>query len=249
MSRIDYDDRYRKIYDEEAGRYDESRFTDRKGRFDRDYKNDIILGVLRRHGLLSAQTTIIDMAAGTGRITHFLAEHSSAKLVATDISREMLSVNQHALPEDCRDRVEFKVTSMKKLDLPDRCADAVTVGSFFYLIPRQDYRLYTTDIGRVLKPGGILIAEVSNALALMSPRSFLRVAVHRHLRRKQVTSHVYPWQIGRLFRGFHADEVIGASYPVVSKRYETYARYSRLLGRSPGFRYLGGKCTLVLRTS
>lgn len=247
MTRIDYDKHYARVYNDEAGRYDERRFTGRRGRFDHDYKNEVVLAVLGQHRLLGAGATIVDIAAGTGRITHYLAEHSSAKIIAADVSEEMLSVNRQTLPAHSRDRVEFKVMSMKKLDLPDRCADAVTIGSFFYLIPREDYDAYTSDVLRVLKPGGVLIADVSNALALINPRNFLRIAVRRHLRRKQVTSYVYPWEIGRLFSGFHVHDVMGASYPVVSRHYEIYARYSTLLGHSPGLKYLGGKCILVLR--
>jgi ubiquinone/menaquinone biosynthesis C-methylase UbiE len=246
-SGIDYDRRYAKIYGEEAGQYDENRFGGRRGRFDRDYKNAVILNVLRGRGLLAAENTIIDIAAGTGRITHYLAARSSAVIVAIDISKEMLALNECGLPAAARSRVEYRVMSVKELDLPDGTADGATLGSFLYLIPREDYAAYTSDIRRILKPGGILVAEVANALGLVNPRNFVRVAVHRHLRRKRVKSHVYPWEVRRLFPGFDLEEVVGASYPVVSKRYETYAGYSRAMGRSPGLKHLGGKCTLVLR--
>jgi ubiquinone/menaquinone biosynthesis C-methylase UbiE len=247
MSHQDYDDQYRRAYNLAASGYDKTRFGHRKGVFDRDFKTEVILDVLEQRGLLGNNALVVDFAAGTGRITHALARYPYAKVIALDIAEEMLRINEETLPKAWGSRVEYRIASMKATGLAGERFDAATLGSFLYLLPREVYPAYLKDVRRVLKPGGILIAEIANAFSLASPLNFARVLVRRHILRKRVTSHLYPWEWKRAFHGFEIEEAIGTTYPALTSSYRTYARYSKRLGRSHLLKYVGGKCTVVLR--
>lgn len=96
---------------------------------------------------------VVDLAAGTGRLTRLL-QPSGARVIPVEPVAEMRA----SLP----DAVEGTAESMP---LPDESADAVTVGQAFHWF---DGPAAVGEIARVLKPGGTL-ALVWNAQAGLAP--------------------------------------------------------------------------------
>jgi SAM-dependent methyltransferase len=96
---------------------------------------------------------VLDLAAGTGKLTRGLAAHGR-ELVAVDPSEAMLAELRHAVPG-----AEALVGTAEAIPLPDASVDAVTVAQAFHWF---DYRPALREIGRVLRPGGVL-AMVWNA--------------------------------------------------------------------------------------
>jgi len=226
---------HRARYDAAAPTYDRTRFGDRRGDLARRVKNAAVLRLLRRSGLLEPGRRILDAATGTGRICRELAA-TPADIVGIDISRAMLA--------ECRatthGRVGLLQADLKALGFPAETFDAVTLGSFLYLVPAAAYGAFTADLRRVLKPGGRLVCEVANSFTLFNPRNLWRIA--RWRRQRAVKSYVPPWRLEGLVPGFTCESVTGVEYPVWIGD-----RLARVFGRTPGVRAAGGKYIAVLR--
>jgi ubiquinone/menaquinone biosynthesis C-methylase UbiE len=242
-----YPKHYKEVYNEDARFYDQSRFGDTGSRHAKQVKNDLILDILDRNKLLSEDTRIIDIATGTGRIAHDLVKKNFSRVFAADISRGMLEQNKANLDEKYHGKMAWTNANMKSLPFPDNSFDVVTIGSFFYLIPLDEYHGFTTDIHRILKPNGLFICEVSNTMGIFNPFSAMKVLIHKYWKKKKVKSYVNPWNIRRLFRNFSLEDFYGVEYPVISGNYGFYKRLTLFLGRFPITRLLGGKFLLVLR--
>ncbi|MEA2448380.1 MAG: hypothetical protein QOG63_312 [Thermoleophilaceae bacterium] len=103
--------------------------------------------------------TVVDLAAGTGKLTVGLVR-TRARVVAVEPSAGMIARLRAALPA-----VEAIEATAEAIPLPDASADAVTVGQAFHWFA-NDTAL--AEIQRVLKPGGRL-ALVWNRRDLSDP--------------------------------------------------------------------------------
>ena len=241
------DARYKKIYDSGAVGYDHDRFTRRPDAYAKRFKNELIVEILDRHNLLAPATRILDVPSGTGRVTHTLLKTNVGHICAADISPEMLRVNEGTLTRQQRERVRFVEANMKQLPVEANSFDAAVMASFFYLVPSPEYREYIRDVCRALRPGGILIAEISNALPAYNPKNLAYVLLHKHFRRQAVKSYVYCWQIRDLFFPLVPTELWGVEFPLIGKTYHAYRSLSKsLMGRNP-WKLLSGKFTVVLQ--
>jgi ubiquinone/menaquinone biosynthesis C-methylase UbiE len=100
--------------------------------------------VVERLGL-GRGTTVVDVAAGTGKLTRQLAA-TGARVVAVEPLGEMRTQLEVVLPD-----VESVAASAEALPLPDGSADAITVGSAMHWF---DLDLALPEFHRVLRPGG-----------------------------------------------------------------------------------------------
>jgi ubiquinone/menaquinone biosynthesis C-methylase UbiE len=91
--------------------------------------------------------TVIDLAAGTGKLTVGLAR-TRARVVAVEPSAGMLARLRAALPG-----VEALEGTAEAIPLPDASADAVTVAQAFHWFATEEA---LAEIQRVLNPGGRL---------------------------------------------------------------------------------------------
>jgi len=244
MVRTGYVKHYQQVYTDGAADYDRSRFGSLRGQFAKRLKNERMLDILRRYGLLRPDARLLDLATGTGRIAHELLFEPVSRVFGADLTRAMLLRNQAGAPAG---RLALTQADMKRLAFRADTFDAVTIGSFFYLVPEAEYAAFTNDIWRVLKPGGLLVCEVSNSLTLFNPLNLGRIAHHKHVKKKSVKSYVAPVSLGRAFPKFQLEEVVGVEFPLLGKSYRLYRFFNRFLGRLPLLRWTGGKVIAVLR--
>jgi SAM-dependent methyltransferase len=102
---------------------------------------------------------IVDLGAGTGKLTRLLAARGR-DVVAVDPSAEMLARLASRSPE-----IETHVGSAESLPLPDDSADLIVCAQAWHWVEPV---AASAEVGRVLKPGGVL-ALVWNARDIRIP--------------------------------------------------------------------------------
>jgi ubiquinone/menaquinone biosynthesis C-methylase UbiE len=102
---------------------------------------DAIAALLERFGA----GTVLDLAAGTGKLTRILAEQADT-VVAVEPVDGMREVLRQQLPH-----VRTLSGTAESIPLPDGCVDAVFVAEAFHWF---DPPVAAAEIARVLKPGG-----------------------------------------------------------------------------------------------
>ena len=108
------------------------------------YPDDLIAVVARELGL-TATSTVLDLGAGTGKLTRLLAPRVG-RVIAVDPSSAMLDELHQQLPE-----VEAVVGTAEAIPVSDESVDAVFVGEAFHWFRTTQA---CAEIARVLTAGG-----------------------------------------------------------------------------------------------
>ncbi|TAJ19557.1 MAG: methyltransferase domain-containing protein [Dehalococcoidia bacterium] len=105
---------------------------------------------------------VLETAAGTGVVTRALLKHlpADARLVATDISEDMLAIGRSEVPAD--PRLEWRQADAQALAFPDASFDVVVCQFGVMFFP--DKALAMREARRVLKPGGTLLLNTWDSL-------------------------------------------------------------------------------------
>jgi SAM-dependent methyltransferase len=117
-----------------------------------EYPPDAIAWLVDRLDLRPGRT-VLDLAAGTGKLTRGLVG-TGAHVIAVEPGEQMLAQLHRVLPD-----VEALVGGAEAIPLDDDSVDAVTVGSAFHWF-RHDEAV--PELHRVLRPGGA-VALIWNA--------------------------------------------------------------------------------------
>lgn len=106
---------------------------------------------------LHATGTMLDLGTGPGHIPLLIAaENPSAKIMAIDLSREMLRIARAKLSATTfADRIEFQLADVKALPFEDHSFETVFSNTILHHIPQPLAML--SETWRVLKPGGVLL--------------------------------------------------------------------------------------------
>jgi trans-aconitate methyltransferase len=107
---------------------------------------------------LKGDETVVDAGCGSGRLTRLLLERlPNGRVIAVDVSPQMIESARRHLEPDFGTRVEFLQKDLLELGL-EAAADAIFSTATFHWIPDQ-LRLYV-NLARALKPGGRLLAQM-----------------------------------------------------------------------------------------
>lgn len=106
---------------------------------------------------------IVDVGAGTGRLTTVLAPNAKS-MIALDASKSMLEVNAARLKEAGLTNWTTKVADHRELPLGDQSADLIVAGwTIGYLASanvqnwKQNIHVIIAEMKRVLRPNGTII--------------------------------------------------------------------------------------------
>jgi SAM-dependent methyltransferase len=108
------------------------------------YPADAIAAVARELGI-TATSTVLDLAAGTGKLTRVLVP-LAGRVIAVDPSRSMLAQLREQLPS-----VEVRTGTAEAILAVDGSVDAVFVAQAFHWFRSAEV---SAEIARVLAPGG-----------------------------------------------------------------------------------------------
>lgn len=110
----------------------------------------------RMRGLLSATDSVFELGCGTGTTALKLAPHVK-RIVATDVSPEMIAIaREKAVAENCKN-IEFAVATADRLPSTDAAFDAVLELNVLHLLPGRERVL--AEVRRILRPGGVFISK------------------------------------------------------------------------------------------
>jgi SAM-dependent methyltransferase len=143
-----------------------------------DYPAGAIVWLVERLGLRAGRT-VVDLAAGTGKLTRLLVP-SGAEVIAVEPIAEMRAKIERARALE---------GTAEAIPLPDASADAVTVAQAFHWF-RADEAL--AEIHRVLRPGGGL-ALVWNVRDESDPIHAAVSDILAPLERETPRRHRHPW--------------------------------------------------------
>jgi ubiquinone/menaquinone biosynthesis C-methylase UbiE len=108
------------------------------------YPDDAVRWIGREFGL-GRHSTVLDLAAGTGKLTRVLARHAG-----TVVAVEPLAEMRALLPKTCPAAAVLEGDA-EAIPLADGSVDAVTVGEAFHWFATA---CAIVEIARVLRPGG-----------------------------------------------------------------------------------------------
>ena len=227
----------RDAYDREASRYDARRYDSAEGRLFSELEIDI----LRSWLTLKRGVRILDVPAGTGRLTLALAQ-SGATVVGADVSAGMLSVAASKCREAGVSHAHVTQGDGSRLPFADDTFDAVVSFKFFHLVPNDRKRAFIQEMARVLKPGQPLIVEFNSpfyGVFLAGIRYYFFKKRPGGMRKKCL----FPDQVKPLFEGLEVTRRIGVKLPMSAAiaRVIGRERTDRLnlwIGNLPGLRYL-----------
>jgi ubiquinone/menaquinone biosynthesis C-methylase UbiE len=105
---------------------------------------------------------VLEIACGTGIVTRKLRDSlpASARLVATDLNEAMIAYAKHKFQSN--ESVEFKQADATELPFADSSFDAVVCQFGLMFFPDKDRAM--REVHRVLKPGGVYVFNVWDAI-------------------------------------------------------------------------------------
>ena len=95
---------------------------------------------------------VLEIATGPGLLAKHVAP-AAKRMIATDYSDGMIA---EAKKGDCPDNLTFEVADAMNLPYADGSFDAVLIANALHIVPDPEKAL--SEIRRVLRPGGIMIA-------------------------------------------------------------------------------------------
>lgn len=121
----------------------------------------------------------LEIASGTGRVTHHLREVLSpkARLVASDISPDMLAIAKEKLKNE---DIEWRIIDAQDLPFEENSLDLVVCCFGYMFVPDKEKAF--SEAYRVLRPGGMLILTTWDKLETIGVS-----AAYRHLVKNYLT--------------------------------------------------------------
>jgi ubiquinone/menaquinone biosynthesis C-methylase UbiE len=120
----------------------------------------------------------LELACGTGRVTRHLrnAIPANAKLIASDISSDMMAVAKEKLSSA---NIDWQIIDAAELPFDDNSIDLV-VCCFGYMFVPDKVKAYD-EVHRILKPGGMLLITTWDKLEHNGASYVCRMIVEKYL--------------------------------------------------------------------
>lgn len=191
-------------------------------------------------GPTSEATVHVDVPVGTARFFCYLRDRGrSHRMFGFDLSPGMLSAGREKANKRA-ERLSLALGDAFHLPLADESVDILTSMRFFHLLPKRYWPDLLTEMYRVLRPGGFLVAEMRNPLR-GGPVALVVECRDQWFRAGQPHAYVWPNQLRSLFGSWERVEGRGAGVdglawlstvlPKTARRLHRIARYAP-------FRYL-----------
>lgn len=116
-----------------------------------------------RLGKMTPEASVLDLGCGTGLFTKKVYDAAKSNITGIDISQELLDQARERLPE-----AEFKIEDAMNMKYSDGHFDVVFGSSILHHLEMEKA---TTEIFRVLKPGGKMIFAEPN---MLNPQIFIQ---------------------------------------------------------------------------
>lgn len=129
------------------------------------------LGLMQAEMPVAHDATLLDVGCGTGRFTRECSHGFNAKVIGLDPSKQMLRVAR-SLSKD-----RYVLAPAERIPLPADTADMAILSMVFHHL--SDHLRAAAELGRVLRPGGVLCIRNSTREQLdriPHPRFFPGVA-------------------------------------------------------------------------
>lgn len=124
---------------------------------------------------VDSSDTVLEIGCGTGSTALRLAPYVS-RVIATDVSSEMIAIaREKATARTCRN-VEFSVATVERAPRSDGAYDAVLAFNLLHLIADRPSAL--AHVHRLLRPGGLFVSKTP-CLSEMNPLIRFAVPVMR----------------------------------------------------------------------
>jgi SAM-dependent methyltransferase len=112
-------------------------------------------------GLCPRRRLAVDVGAGTGQATVAMARRFE-RVIGTDLSAEQLRGAAAAA------NIEYRACPAERLDVPDACADLVTVAQSLHWF---DLDRFWPEVRRVLRPAGVIAVWTYGLLQVDGPHA------------------------------------------------------------------------------
>jgi ubiquinone/menaquinone biosynthesis C-methylase UbiE len=160
-----------------------------------------------RHYLndLNGSAAVLELGCGTGTTALRLAPHVS-RMVATDLSEEMIAIAREKATAQACANAEFAVATPERAPWPDSSFDSVLAFNLWHLV--ADRAAALAQVHRLLKPGRLFVSKTP-CLAEMNPLIRLALPVMQFVGK---APYVAVFSAGELER-----EIEGAGFTIIER--------------------------------
>lgn len=170
----------------------------------------------RTRHYLKTTDTVVEFGCGTGATALKLAS-AVARMVASDISPEMIAIGREKAQAEGKTNVEFTVATPEAASWSDAGFDAALAFNLLHLVPARQSAL--ANVRRLLKPGGLFISKTP-CLADANPIFRLVVPAMQFVGRAPYVAFFSADEIER--------EIVAAGFEIIEKaRHGTRAKDPR----------------------
>jgi ubiquinone/menaquinone biosynthesis C-methylase UbiE len=140
----------------------------------------------------SSISIALELASGTGRVTRHIRERipASAKLIASDISQDMLAVAKERLKDL---DIEWQMIDAQTIPFEDNSIDLVVCCFGFMFVPDKPKAF--AEIYRVLRRGGTLLLTTWDRLELNGASYAYRTLANEYLQESNSDSYNLPFSM------------------------------------------------------
>ena len=188
----------KETYSRGADVYDAERSVNARA----SYFFETVYGTLNEMIGPTDETTLhVDMPVGTGRFLYYLRDAGRRhRMVGIDIAPGMIRVSREAARARGED-MPLSFGDAFALPLATGSVDVLTSLRFFHLFPKRYWPALLAEMHRVLKPGGLLIAEMRNVFRGVAG-AIIKEYRDRWFRADQAHSFIWPHQVTKYFGDF-----------------------------------------------